>query len=138
MTTTQHPTRAAAESAIWQDFTLKNSRGQTLHVSHWTPDTVKGRPHPCVIWLHGNSSSREEALTIMDSVIPLRISLVALDFSGCGHSEGDFVTLGWHERDDVSTVVTHLRANKNISSIVLWGRSMGAATGTHFARADFS
>ena len=50
---------------------------------------MKGRAHPCVIWLHGNSSSREEALTIMDRVIPLRISLVALDFSGCGHSEGD-------------------------------------------------
>jgi hypothetical protein len=53
----------------------------------------------------GNSSSREEALTIMDRVLPLNISLVALDFSGCGHSEGEFITLGWHEKDDVATVV---------------------------------
>jgi len=89
-----------------------------------------------VIWLHGNSSSREEALTVMDSVIPMRISLVALDFSGCGHSEGDFITLGWHEQHDVAAVVTHLRADKNISSIVLWGRSMGAATALLYAAGD--
>jgi len=89
-----------------------------------------------VIWLHGNSSSREEALTIIDSVIPLGISLVALDFSGCGHSEGDFITLGWDEQLDVSAVVTHLRADENISSMVLWGRSMGAATALLYAAGD--
>ena len=43
-------------------------------------------------------------------------------------SEGEFISLGWHERDDLACIVDHLRANRNVSTIGLWGRSMGAVT----------
>lgn len=32
------------------------------------------------------------------------------------------------QRDDLKVVVSHLRSNKQISRIGLWGRSMGAVT----------
>lgn len=32
------------------------------------------------------------------------------------------------ERDDLAIIVEYLRANRKVSTIGLWGRSMGAAT----------
>ena len=56
------------------------------------------------------------------------MNLFAFDFSGCGKSEGKWVTLGWKERKDLQTVIKHLLGLGSVSKIGLWGRSMGAAT----------
>ena len=58
-------------------------------------------------------------------------SLFAIDFAACGHSEGEYISLGWYERDDVQTVIDYLRRENNAhptSTIALWGRSMGAVS----------
>ena len=60
---------------------------------------------PCVIYLHGNSSGRPETLQIVDLMIPLGVSVFTFDFSGCGMSEGEYISLGWHERDDLELVI---------------------------------
>lgn len=52
------------------------------------------KPHPCVIYLHGNSGSRVEALSVLGFLVPQNVSLCCLDLSGCGLSEGEYVTLG--------------------------------------------
>ena len=56
----------------------------------------------CVIYLHGNSSSRLESYQILDSILPLNLSLLAFDFPGCGLSEGDWVSLGFYENGTAS------------------------------------
>jgi pimeloyl-ACP methyl ester carboxylesterase len=33
------------------------------------------------------------------------MDLLSFDFSGCGNSEGQWVTLGWKERDDLRAVL---------------------------------
>jgi dienelactone hydrolase len=43
-------------------------------------------------------------------------------------SEGDYISLGWHEREDLNMIVEHLRKERRCSTIGLWGRSMGAVT----------
>ena len=43
-------------------------------------------------------------------------------------SEGDYISLGWHERQDLQCVMEYLRNSGKVSLIGLWGRSMGAAT----------
>ncbi|KAF9588223.1 hypothetical protein IFM89_008431 [Coptis chinensis] len=53
-------------------------------------------------------------------------------------SGGDYVSLGWHERDDLKVVVSYLRNNKQISCIGLWGRSMGAVTSLLYGADDSS
>lgn len=83
---------------------------------------------PCVIYCHGNSSSRLDSLDLVKSFLTANITLFCFDFSGSGLSEGEYISLGWFERDDVACVTEYLRANRNVSSIGLWGRSMGAAT----------
>jgi len=54
--------------------------------------------------------------------------LCVFDFSGCGNSEGEFVTLGYKERYDLEAVIKHIRSKYKVSNIGLWGRSMGAST----------
>jgi alpha-beta hydrolase superfamily lysophospholipase len=58
----------------------------------------------------------------------MNITVFSFDFSGCGHSEGDWVTLGYKEQDDLQTVIDYLRSTCSVSLIGLWGRSMGAVT----------
>ncbi len=64
----------------------------------------------------------------------LNISLCTFDFSGCGNSEGDYVSLGFYEQDDLNEVIEHIRHRPQITSIALWGRSMGAVTGLLYMR----
>lgn len=93
-------------------------------------------PMPCVVFLHGNSSCCLEALPLLTLLSPLSISLFCFDFSGCGLSEGEYISLGWFERDDLATCIDYLRSTGRISTIALWGRSMGAFTALLHADRD--
>ena len=103
------------------------------------PTSPRSRPlerRPVVIYLHGNSSSRTEVIPQLGHFLALGLSVVAFDFCGSGRSEGDFVSLGYYEREDLQTVINHLRASGTVSSIALWGRSMGAATALMYGSRD--
>ncbi|KAJ4823944.1 hypothetical protein Tsubulata_016423 [Turnera subulata] len=83
--------------------------------------------------LCGCRADANEAAVVL---LPSNITVFTLDFSGSGLSDGDYVSLGWHERDDLKVVVSHLRRNKQISRIGLWGRSMGAVTSLLYGAED--
>lgn len=94
----------------------------------WEPTIRPLKKLPCVVYLHGNCSSRTGALECMGVLLPLNIQLFAFDFAGCGLSEGEYISLGWYEKEDLNCVVNYLRECGKVSLIGLWGRSMGAAT----------
>lgn len=81
-----------------------------------------------MIYLHSEVGNKLEGLNNLDIVMPLGIDFFTFDFSGCGNSEGDFVTFGWKEVHDLHTVLTYLKIQGLTSKVVIWGRSMGAAT----------
>jgi alpha/beta superfamily hydrolase len=56
------------------------------------------------------------------------IALCSFDFCGCGNAEGDYLTMGYYEQQDVREVVDHLISQFRVSSLALWGKSMGAVT----------
>ncbi len=51
-------------------------------------------------------------------------------------SEGQYVTLGAHEVDDLEMVITHLRGEGSTSTIGIWGRSMGSVTALLYGAKD--
>lgn len=111
------------------DFTLKNPRSLDIHCSHWEPITASSAaPSPCVIYLHGNCGCRVEVVEYLPALLQSGITVLSYDASGCGMSEGEFISLGWYERDDIDTIVKYLRSTSAVSTIGLWGRSMGAVT----------
>ena len=120
------------------DFSITNKRNLKLMCSFWEPyDEEREYVRlPCVVYLHGNSSSRCEALAEIKYLLPLNITVFAFDFSGCGQSQGDYISLGWYEREDVESVIEYLRKTNKVSTIGLWGRSMGAVTAIMYGDRD--
>lgn len=95
---------------IRTDIELVNQRKHKLKCSFWEPRIRVCERLPCVIFLHGNSSSRVEAVQEVRNLLPLNICLFAFDFSACGKSEGEYISLGWYETQDVICVVDYLRS----------------------------
>lgn len=121
---------------IRQDIDLVNTRGHTLKCSHYMPSPFPSHPLPCVVYCHGNSGCRADANDAALILLPSNITLFTLDFSGSGLSDGDYVSLGSHESHDLKVVVSYLRTNQLVSSIGLWGRSMGAVTSLLYGAQD--
>ena len=120
------------------DFGLINNRNIKLKCSHWEPyeeERLYNRL-PCVIYLHGNSSSRCEVLPNLKYLLPLGVTVFSFDFAGCGKSDGDYISLGWYETLDLQCVISFLRKEKRVSTIGIWGRSMGAVTAIMAASRD--
>ena len=95
------------------DFKLVNSREQRFCCSLWEPidSDRESAMLPCVIYMHGNSSSRLEALSSLSLVLGIGATLLSFDFSGSGHSDGEYVSLGYFEKDD-------LQVSKSLYSLV--------------------
>ncbi|GFP94137.1 uncharacterized protein yqkd, partial [Phtheirospermum japonicum] len=120
-----------------EDVELRNERGHTLKCSHYVPSQFPDdSPLPCVVYCHGNSGCRADANEAAVVLLPSNITVFTLDFSGSGLSDGDYVSLGWHEKNDLKVVLSHLRSNTKVSRIGLWGRSMGAVTSLLYGAED--
>lgn len=91
---TQLPLGPGLGTATRTDFHVTNARGHRLECSIWKPDALLKRADgassssegwPCVIYLHGNSSSRIEACktNVLKAVlVAAGCALVSFDFSG--------------------------------------------------------
>eukprot|EP00927_Polykrikos_kofoidii_P023118 TRINITY_DN21392_c0_g1_i3.p1 TRINITY_DN21392_c0_g1~~TRINITY_DN21392_c0_g1_i3.p1 ORF type:complete len:593 (+),score=86.99 TRINITY_DN21392_c0_g1_i3:119-1897(+) len=110
-----------------QDMELKNSQGHNLICSHFYMRGGQALRQLCVIYLHGNCSSRLEVFHVLPALLARGLSVFCLDLGGSGMSGGEYISLGYHEEKDVSVALAHLRSSGTASAIGLWGRSMGAA-----------
>lgn len=120
------------------DYTIINKRGNLLQCSFLQPP-IPLRPNlimPVVIYLHGNSSSRLEGLKSCQELLKNNINIFTFDFAACGMSEGEYITLGWNEKEDVRVVIDFVEKLPGVGNIGLWGRSMGAATTMLYASTD--
>lgn len=125
------------------DFQLETSQGkQRIECSQWEPTQLSSIYTPFVIYMHGNSSSRTEVIPqCLSFLLTLGVRVVAFDFSGSGKSDGEYVSLGYFEREDLACIVQHIRINITKGAgvpIALWGRSMGAATALLYGERDSS
>lgn len=102
------------------DFTLRTKRGYNLECSHWEPVERATDRIPVVIYMHGNSSARVEVIPQLSYLLSLGVAVFAFDFAGSGKSDGEYVSLGYYEREDLSCIVAHLRATNVVSTIALW------------------
>ena len=126
------------KSYIRKDFDLVDFKGLILKVSLIEPDSIS-RPYdimPYVIYVHANSSSRVEGIHIKNYLLKKNINICALDFEGSGYSEGEYISLGYHEKYQLKNIVDFLENYPGVGNIGLWGRSMGAATSLLYASMD--
>lgn len=83
------------------------------------------------IYLHTFSGNKLEGRFLLDLMLP-DVGVALYDASGCGNAEGYYVTLGLREREDLEVVVMTLHQQLSFEELLLYGRSMGAATILHF------
>ena len=112
--------------------------GYTMKCSFVEPE-ISYRPKdemPLVLYLHGNSSSRLEGMRMTEELLKRDINLFLIDFPGCGLSGGEYISLGYHEKDDVGVIIDFIETLQGVGNIGIWGRSMGAATTMLYAHKD--
>ncbi len=51
-----------------------------------------------------------------------------MDLSGSGKSDGEYITLGINEEDDLNSAIGFLDEIFKFKEYSVWGRSMGAVT----------
>lgn len=98
--------------------------GSLFHMADSSP--MKGGP--CVIYLHGNASAQLEGQFLVPNFCPHNIYVFVYDAIGCGCSDGDYISLGYFEKQDIEEIMEFLNQAFGLGPFALWGRSMGAAT----------
>lgn len=109
------------------DFSIKNKKRQKIQCSFFKIKGDSNKLRPCVVYCHSHSSCRMEGIQLKNHFLP-RFSFCVFDFTGCGLSEGDFVTLGAKEKDDIQAVLRGLKHDLGVNNFFLYGRSMGAVS----------
>ena len=98
--------------------------------SHFKPikkEIISEEKSPILVYSHGNSGNRLACYDEIPFCLNNGMELFCYDFTGCGRSEGEKISLGYFEKLDLEMVVDHL-SGEGYKKIALWGRSMGAAT----------
>ena len=111
---------------------IEVSDGIHIEGSYWKhPRNSKSSKRPCLIYCHGMDENGGGNLL---SVTPnLAISFecgmdcFAYDARGAGKSEGQDVTYGWKEKEDLRMIIQHLKREGTISHVFLWGIGSGAS-----------
>ena len=84
---------------------------------------------PLVLYLHGNGSSRVEKINMIEELLKKDLNVFLSDFPVGGLFEGDYISLGFHEKDYIAIIVDFIETIPGLGNIGIWGRSMGTATG---------
>lgn len=87
----------------------------------------RGGETPLVILFHGYSAEKTSLLGEAKAFLDLGTSVMLVDFRGSGESSESYTTLGVREAEDVAAAVRYARRRLSHSSVVVFGRSMGAA-----------
>ena len=95
---------------------------------YYGPNMDPSKGGPCILYLHGNASSQFEGQFLVPNVCKHGIFVCCFDFAGCGCSGGEYVSLGYFEKQDTEFLIDQLHTHFNLGPFILWGRSMGAAT----------
>jgi fermentation-respiration switch protein FrsA (DUF1100 family) len=106
---------------IFETVAIQNPEGLTLE--SWyipSPGSNKG-----IIFVHGHGGSKNEGLRFASALHKEGFNLLALSLR---RNSGSFASMGFYEPEDVVAAIDYLIKDKKLTSIGLFGFSMGAAT----------
>jgi len=84
------------------------------------------KPKGTVILFHGYSAEKSQMLERSDELLHMGYNTMLVDFMGCGGSDGNETTIGFHEAENVKACFNHLK-RQGEERIYLLGSSLGAA-----------
>lgn len=105
------------------DIVTKDSVVLSNYLALSAQDTSRGT----MIMLHGIGGCKEDYLGIAKSLSDSGYNCLIYDARAHGQSGGEHCTFGYHEKEDVQTVVLAILKYAPETSIGIWASSMGAA-----------
>lgn len=81
-----------------------------------------------IIAVHGYSGEGNKMGSRAKAFYELGYNVIIPDLRGHGKSEGHYIGMGWHDRQDILTWIDYIITKDKKSQIILYGISMGAST----------
>jgi alpha-beta hydrolase superfamily lysophospholipase len=114
----------------YEDFEVLSKLDQ-IRLSGWAIETDHP-PKGVIIMAHGYKENRLQhnvpALALSQSLVGHDYHVLLFDFRNSGESEGDLTTVGYHEKEDLISVVHYAKEKYPDLPIGVIGFSMGAVT----------
>ncbi len=117
--------KAFVEKADGSKVRILSYDGYQLIASVFRQPEPEGRPW--VILLHGYTGWKEEMYHYAARYYDEGFNILCPDLRCQGQSEGDFIGMGWTDREDVVLWMNEILASYPDAKIVIHGESMGAS-----------
>lgn len=139
-----HPERKAIDDnpsiygLAYEDFDVLSHLDQT-RLSGWAIETGQP-PKGVIIFAHGYKENRLQqnvpALELTRNLVQNDYHVVLFDFRNSGESEGDLTSVGYHEKEDLISVVRYVKERYPDLPVGVVGFSMGGVTSITAAEAE--
>ncbi len=118
----------AQESRQWLsensvNVSLKSQDDLNLHAAY-----IDQNSHIYMIMVHGYRGDGASIISPIKQMKKAGYNLLIPDLRGHGFSEGDYIGMGWDDREDIIQWIDYLLSKDSHASIILYGVSMGGAT----------
>ena len=126
----EHPTVTLGQM-IYIQKTIQNRRKKALRIHIFMPNKNVNYNQfsvDFIIYCHSQGGNAMEGSFLIKMCSELKLGLVLFDFAGSGFSEGEYITLGLYEAEDIHCVVDMLKIDFKLNSLSFWGRSMGSVS----------
>lgn len=129
--TGKQDTQAQADYDAWyetietKEWDMTSRDGLSLWAEFYPSTTAS---HIYVLGVHGYTVDHRD---IAPAILPFAQkgwNVITPDQRGRGHSEGDYLSMGWLEKDDVVDWIHKIVEYDAQAQIILYGESMGGAT----------
>lgn len=111
------------------NFFILSQTGLKISTSIWLNDQPTNK---WIVGVHGFNSTRIDVLYLLWHYRDLGYNIITFDHRNHGNSDRDFVTWGYKEKVDLSSVIEWLIKSYKVDEIGLVGTSMGAFTLNYF------
>ena len=98
-----------------------------LHLKGYWVTPEEGPPKSIILLLHGIGGGKEHFYQLAKSLADQQIASVVYDARGHGESDGEYISYGFYEKQDVLVIVTDIQQRYPDIPIGIWGNSMGGA-----------
>ncbi len=115
----------ATISANYSPISIAINEIDSLRGFHFKP--ISEAPKATIILVHGIGGSKEHFFHLAKKLTEDGYGAIALDNRAHGDSDGEYVTYGFKEKEDVSLIVNYLKEQNPNLKIGVWGSSMGGA-----------
>lgn len=99
----------------------------SLHLKGYWVTPEKEQPKSIILLLHGIGGGKEHFYELAKSLSEQQIASIAYDARGHGESDGQYISYGFYEKQDVSVIVNTIKKRYPDLPIGIWGNSMGGA-----------